>query len=144
MKLEKILLSFVAIVVGLVAAGAAFYLYQMTKTLPTQKNQPAAVTTKTSPTPSAENGNILSLDSPKDEQVFSDKQISISGKTMPDATIIITTEDADQIVKPASNGNYTLSQTIPDGTSILYITAIFSDGSEKKIMRTVTYSTENF
>lgn len=144
MKLEKILLSFVAIIVGLVAAGAAFYLYQMTKVVPTPKAQQQVSGAKTSPTPSLDSGNILSLDAPKDEQVFSEKQVTINGKTMPDATVIVTTEDTDQIVKPASNGDFSITQTIPDGTSIMYVTAIFADGSEKKITRTVTYSAENF
>src|SRR5438105_2475636 len=101
MRLEKILLSFVAIIVGLVAAGAAFYLYQMTKVLPAQKAQPVVVSPTTSANPSPDTGNILSLDSPKDEQVFDNKQLTINGKTLPDATIIVTTEDGDQVVKPA-------------------------------------------
>ncbi len=144
MKLEKILLSFVAIIVGLAAAGVAFYIYQMTKVLPAQKTHPVTLSPTAAPTPLSDSGNILSVDSPKDEQVTGIKVITVNGKTMPDATIIVSTEDSDQVVKPASNGDFSLTQTIPDGTSIMYITAIFADGQEKRLMRTVTYSTENF
>ena len=144
MKAERVFLSFVAILVGLVAAGVAFYLYQMTKTLPEKKAEPLGITTKTTPSPTPDKTNILSIASPKDEEVFSKKVISINGKTAPDATIIVTSETTDQVVKPATNGDFSLTQEVPDGTSVLQITAIFSNGEEKTVSKTVTYSTENF
>jgi len=144
MKAEKIILSFVAILVGLIAAGVAFYFYQMTKTLPSQKSQPLAVAPKTTPTPVPDTGNYLTLDSPKEEGVFNTQVINVSGKTAKDATIIVTSENGDDVVKPATNGDFTLTSTIPDGTSLLLVTAVFSNGEEKRVSRTVTFSTESF
>lgn len=145
MKAEKVILSFVAIVIGLVAASAAFYFYQMTKTLPSDESKvPIAANKKITPSPTPDRGNFLTIDSPSDEAVFDKKIISINGKTEKDATIVVTSEDADQIVKPAANGDFSLTQNIPDGTSIIYITAIFSNGEEKQVTKTVTYTTETF
>lgn len=144
MKAERVILSFVAVVIGLIAAGAAFYFYQLTKVVPQDKARPLDVNSKTSPTPIPDNSNLLVVDSPKDEEVFNKKIITISGKTRSDATIVVTAENTDQVVKPASNGNFTLTQTILDGTTIIYITAIFPNGEEKTVIRTVTFSTENF
>lgn len=145
MKAEKVILSFVAIVIGLVAASAAFYFYQMTKTLPKEKAQiEIAANKKVTPSPTPDRGNFLTIDEPTDEGVFDKKIIAINGKTEKNATIIVTSEDADQIVKPAANGDFSLSQNIPDGTSILYITAIFPNGEEKQVTKTVTYTTETF
>jgi cytoskeletal protein RodZ len=143
MKAEKIILSFVAVFVGLVAAGIAFYLYQTTKTVPPE--QPKTVTSKTvNPTVAPLDSNMLSVETPKDETVSDKKVIGVSGKTVKNATIIVSTQDSDQVVKPADNGDFSLSQLIPDGTSILQIAVIFPNGQEKKITRTVTYSTESF
>lgn len=145
MKAEKIILSFVAVLVGLVAAGFAFYLYQTTRTLPPEESVPVTINPQTSPAvPTQSDSNVLTIDSPKDEEVFDKKVISIKGKSVKGATITISTLETDQVVKPADNGEFTLTQSIPDGTTELRITAIFPDGQEKKVTKTVTYSTESF
>lgn len=144
MKAEKVILSFVAVIVGLVAAGIAFYLYQMTKTIPPEKNQTIAVKTKVSPTPTPRNENFLTVENPKDESVSANKTINISGKTIPNSTIIVSTENNDQVVTPSGNGDFTLSTTVGEGTNLIQITSVFPNGEEKKVLRTVTYSTESF
>jgi len=144
MKTERVILSFVAVVIGLIAAGAAFYFYQLTKQVSPDESKPLGTISKKILSPTPESSNLLTLDSPNDEEVFDKKVITIKGKTRSDATIIVTSENTDQIVKPASNGTFTLSQTILNGTTILYITAVFPNGDEKTITRTVTFSTEEF
>lgn len=144
MKAEKIILSFVAVVIGLIAAGIAFYLYQMTKTIPASKNQTLSVQNQISPSPTPNTQNFLTVENPKDESVTASKTITISGKTEPGATIIISTENNDQVVNTAANGDFTLTNTIGNGTNVIQITAVFTNGEEKKITRTVTYSTESF
>jgi hypothetical protein len=144
MKAEKVILSFVAIFVGLVAAGIAFYLYQLTKTIPADKSNATAQSAKMTPSPTPDNGLFLTVESPTDEQVFSKKVVPVSGKTAPGSTIIVSTEDGDQIVTPATNGNFSLSQSIPNGTTLMQITSIFPNGDEKRVTRSVTFSTESF
>lgn len=144
MKAEKVVLSFVAVLVGLIAAGIAFYLYQSTISIPTSKTKPIAIVPSPTLAPLSDKNHLLQIDSPKDEAVFGKKLITVSGKTVSDAIITVSTEDSDEVVKPAGNGNFTLTQAIPDGTSIIQISAIFPDGTEKKVMRTVTFSTESF
>lgn len=145
MKLEKVILSVIAIIVGLIAAAIAFYLYQMTKTLPETDNKPISVNnTINTPTPTPNDDNFLTIDNPKDESVFDTKTIKVSGKTMPNSTVIVSTEGNSQVVTPAQNGDFSLNETIGEGTSVLTITAIFPNGDEKQIMRTVTYTTSNF
>lgn len=143
MRAERVILSFVAVIVGLIAAGAAFYLYQMTKVIP-DKDKTLTLVPKVSVSPTPDNANLLTVDTPKDETVTDKKVITISGKTRSDATVIITSEDNDEVVKPASNGNFSVTHSIPSGTTIIYITAVFPNGEEQTITRTVTFSTENF
>jgi len=144
MKTEKVILSFVAVFVGLIAAGIAFYLYQSTKTVPTDQTKPSAIQVTKAPTQPIAGTDTFTIDTPTEQQVFDKKLITIKGMAVKDATITVSTDDSDQVVQPADSGSFTLTQTIPDGTSIIEFTAIFPDGSEKKIDRTVTFSTKNF
>lgn len=144
MKAEKIILSFVAIIVGLAAAGIAFYLYQMTKTIPPSQNRALSVKAQITPTPTPNTQNFLTIENPKDESVTDSKVIPVSGKTDPGATIIVSSENGDQVITPTADGSFTLKSIIDNGTNIIQITAVFTNGEEKKITRTVTYSTESF
>lgn len=143
MKSERIILSFVAIFVGLIVAGVAFYFYQMTKVVSEPEKDKTTVA-KSPPTPTPDKNLFLSIESPKNEEVVAKKIITVAGKTVPDATIIVSSETEDTVVKPTKSGDFTLTQTIGDDGNLLQITAVFPNGEEKKVYRTVTFSTENF
>lgn len=144
MKAEKVVLSFVAVLIGLIAAGIAFYLYQATKTVPNQQPKNLRIVETPTPAPLSDKAHLFKIDNPKDEAVFAKKLLTVTGQTVDGTSIIVSTEDDDQVVKPTSKGDFTSTITIPDGTSVMQFTAIFPDGTEKKITRTVTFSTENF
>lgn len=144
MKAEKVILSFVAVLIGLIAAGIAFYLYQTTQKPNSPQIKNIAIVPSPTAAPLSDSEHLFKIDNPKNEGVFDKKLIKVSGKTVKGATIIISTEDGDQVVTPAGNGDFTLTQTIPDGTTIVQFVAIFPDGTEKKETRTVTFSTETF
>lgn len=139
---EKIVLSIIAVFLGLIVTGGAFYIYQMTKTI-AEPTTDTPVVTK-APTPTPQNATYLIIENPADEAVSDKKIITISGKVSPGATVIVSSENADQVVTPTEKGTFTLSHTIADGVNLLHITAIFKDGSEQTVTRTITFSTEEF
>ncbi len=142
MKVEKVVLSFVAVLVGLLVAGVAFFLYQSTKTLSPNQIKGVSVT---SPSPTPKLSTFLTVDSPQDESVVTSKTITISGKTTGDATILLSTPTTDTIVTPvASTGTYSTNATLQDGENEITLTAIAPNGDEIKKQFTVTYSTESF
>jgi len=141
MKAERIILSLIAIFVGLLVAGGGFYIYQMTKQIPQDKAD--TITIKSHATPTPRSNNYLVVDSPKDEAIVSSKTITISGKTVPKSTIIVSTESSDEVVEPAQSGSFSLTQTIND-VSLISITAVFPDGTEQTVQKTVSYVTEEF
>jgi hypothetical protein len=142
MKSERVILSFVAIIVGLVVAGVAFYFYQMTKTVSEPETQ--TITQDKNPTPTPDKNLFLTVETPKDGEVVDKKVVSVAGKTVASATIVVSSEIEDKVVKPAKNGDFNVTQTIGDGANLIQITAIFPNGEEKSVNRTVTYSTESF
>ncbi|MBI2032945.1 MAG: hypothetical protein HYT10_00530 [Candidatus Levybacteria bacterium] len=141
MKAEKIFISFIAVVIGIIVAGVAFYIYQSTKILPPSNTKPLSVT-KPSPTPPTT--IFLSLEQPADEDVVDKKVITVSGKTTKDATVVVSTPVADQVVTPTSTGSFSTTVTIDDGGNQIEVTAIGANGEEATQTRTVTFSTESF
>lgn len=141
MKTERVVLSFIAVIFGLLVAGVAFFIYQSTKTIAPSKITPITIT---QPTPTPSSNVPLTIDQPANESVVKTKSITISGKSSPNSVLVLTTDTDDQVVNPASNGNYSITTTLSDGTNQATITAIAPDGLETKKTITITYSTEEF
>ena len=140
MSREKVILSAFAIVVGLLVALSAFYLYQRTKQIDTQKIKPISIVSTPTPKPSV----FLKIDTPGDEKVFDKKIISVSGKTVSGAIIVILSENSEEVLNPTANGDFTTTITLENGENLIQITAIGPDGQDSTVERTVTYSTESF
>lgn len=142
MKKETIFLSLTALVIGLLVAGGIFFAYKyMTK--PADKKG-TIITLDPTPTPISSNSEELMLSEPEDESVVEKKSISISGKTVPGSTVIVSSENDEQVATPADNGNFSLTTTISEGANIIEVISILPSGEERKVIRTVTYSTESF
>ncbi len=141
MKKERIVLAFIAALIGLLVAGVIFFIYESTKSIsaPQTKNNPIT-TKKENP-----NANIfLTISKPIDESVVGSRVVEITGKTKPDATIIILTPLDQKIVAPTSSGNFSTTVNIDSDQNIIEITAILRNGEQQKVLRTVTFSTEKF
>ncbi|HSW97158.1 MAG TPA: hypothetical protein VLF89_05015 [Candidatus Saccharimonadales bacterium] len=143
MKLEKFVLSIIGIFFGLLVAGSAFYFYQKISNHPTDKKMIPLNTTKT-PTPSPTPSFFVNIDSPKDESVTDNKTITISGKTIPTATIIISTGATDQVITPSSEGAFSTTATIDTDENQIIVTAIAPSGEQVQKTITITYSTQEF
>lgn len=141
MKFEKILLSFFGVVIGLVVAGVGFYFYQSTKVIP-QKNVKII---KLIPSPTQNPSAIyLALDNPQDETVTNNPTITISGKTVPNGTVVINTATTDQVVPASATGSFSTTATLTNDENRIIVTAIASTGEETQKILTLTYSTEDF
>lgn len=141
MKKEKIILSLIAVIIGIFVAVGMFFIYQSTK-----KINPTELKTITvgnaSPTPSS--GLFLTIDSPKDEEVVSNRNLQISGKTVPDAKIVILTADNEEAAVPSKDGSFSTGINLSTGENIIEISATSPNGEIVKVKRVVSYSTENF
>lgn len=141
MKKERTVLAVIAIIIGLIFAGIAFYFYQYTKILPQSKSNPILVK---APSPTPTSSIFLSVENPSDEKLSDKKVISVSGKTNPDAIIIILTKSDYDVFKPSSTGNFSTTINISDGVNVIRITAIAPNGEEQVVYRTISYTTEDF
>lgn len=141
MKQERVILSFIAVLIGLLVAGALFYFYQSTKVIPTSNTD---TTNLSSPTPTEKPTIFLSLSKPENESVVTSKTLSIQGKVNPDATVIIITDSGQEVISPSAQGDFSTTVTIEEGQNLIEVRAILPNGETTKVERTVTYSTEEF
>jgi hypothetical protein len=141
MKKEKLILLFIATLLGLVVAGVLFYLYQTTKIVSTPSTK---TITLASPTPTVIPSISLTLDRPKDEEVVSEKVLIVSGKTQSNATIVILTDSSEDVITPSADGKFSTTVNLEDGENILEVTAIAPNGESIVIKKTITYSLEEF
>src|SRR4051812_8134696 len=109
MKTEKIVISFIAVFVGILFAGIAFYLYQSTRVVSSSQTKTVAISP---PTPTPKATIYLSLETPAEGEVFDKKVVTISGKTTPGSLVVISTDVDDQVVSPSVIGNFSATATI--------------------------------
>lgn len=141
MKKEKIIMSFAATLIGLLVAGIVFYLYESSSKIAPKATKTISIA---SPSPSPTQTIFLTIDSPKDEEVFTQKTITISGQTTHDAIVSIISKNSQDIITPSQNGDFSTTININDGQNIIEITAIDESGQSAKVTKTVTFSTEEF
>lgn len=140
MTKEKIILSITAVLIGLLAASAVFYFYQGTKVIPIDKQKTVLIKPSPTPKPSV----LLVIDEPTDEKIYDTRVIKISGKTDPDALIVILTENSEEVLNPTKNGDFSTTITLENGANLLEITAVGKNGDTNTIERTVSFAAENF
>jgi len=141
MSKEKVVLSFIAVVLGILVTGVAFYLYQATKTIPPSKIKTIKIL---SPSPSPKSSIYLTIKEPEDEKVVGKKVVTVSGTTQKDATIVVLSPVDEDVVKPSGTGDFSTTINIDDGQNNIEITAISPNGEEITVTRTVTFSIEEF
>lgn len=141
MKKEKVILSFIATLIGLLVAGIAFYIYEVPKTITPPNIKTVSIV---SPSPTITPSIFLNLNEPKDEDVVNKKIITVSGKTIADATVVILTDTSQEVVSPSIDGAFSTTINIENGQNFIEISAIAPNGESTRLTRTVTYSTEEF
>lgn len=142
MKTEKIVISFIASLIGIIAAAGAFYFYQTTKVI--SPNDIKTITLSPSPLPTSEATIFLTIDTPANEEVTDKKIITVSGATSPDAVVIITSALSDQVISPSQNGSFSTTLILDNDQNEITITAVSPTGEETTVVKTVTVTSETF
>jgi|WetSurMetagenome_2_1015567.scaffolds.fasta_scaffold407275_2 hypothetical protein len=143
MKKEKLILSFIAVLFGLLVAGISFYFFQNTKTPISNKNNTKIISiSPITPTPAPTISLIL--DKPKDEEVVDSKVLAVTGKTQSNAVITIITDSSEDVITPSETGQFSTTVNLDEGQNILEVISIAPNGESVSIKKTVTYSTEEF
>ena len=141
MKKEKVILSFIAVAVGLLCAGIAFYFYQSSKVIPPSKTKTVSVAI---PTPTIKPSQFLIINEPTDEEVVDNKTVTVSGQTTAGSAVAIYTDSTQQVIQPSQTGTFSTTVTIGSDENLITITSFAPNGEEQTVHRIVTFSSEDF
>lgn len=136
---ERVLIIFIAIIIGLIVTTLIFLLYQQTKTMPqkapgvSQEKEKGLKTT-----------SYLIIDEPSNESITTKRTLQVKGKTKPNELIIVSTNQEDVVAKPTSDGKFTVSVTIAAGANKIITRSISPNGQEAIDTRVITFTTEEF
>lgn len=140
---EKILIIFVASILGLLITTIAFYIYQTTKSTTADKKLENPIV-KQENTPSPQSAGSLIIDEPKEDSVTDKRTVQIKGRAQPGSTIVVSSNTEDIAGQTADSGAFSFSIDIEAGVNKIITRAIQPDGSEIQDLRIVTFSTEEF
>jgi len=93
-------------------------------------------------TPQAESSEIsLTVLSPEDNFLSDEEEIAVSGKTAPQAVVVILYQEGEKILEADQNGDFSTTITLAGGDNQIEVAAYDEAGSEIKKSLTVVYST---
>lgn len=141
MRKEKITLSVVAALIGILVAVVGFFFYQSSKQVNPSEIKEIKIET---PGPTPQSNLFLVIDRPIDEEVVNKRIIAVSGKTVPGAKIVVLTQSNEEAAIPARDGSFSTDITLDKDENIIEVSAITPNGEIIKVKKVVTYTTEDF
>lgn len=141
MKKKKIFTTFLILLIGTLFALGGFYLYQQSKVIKPSKIKKIVLE---EPSPAPDSSIFISVAKPEDEEVSTTRSLTISGKTIPNAKIVILTPTTQEAGVAAKDGSFSTDINLDEGENIIEISAVADNGETAKIKRTVIYTTEDF
>jgi uncharacterized protein YpmB len=142
---ERIIIVFVAVVIGLVITTVGYLLYQSFQNPISQdpENTPQTVSQPTlSPTPDM--SFYVTLSEPKNESLTDKRTITVKGNTNPGNTVVISSNQDDVVAEPKDDGTFSTTITINAGSNIIIARAMNASGDVVEQSTVVTFVAEDF
>ncbi len=85
--------------------------------------------------------SVLEVTEPQDGSISNKEGITISGKTLPEATVVIVWEEGEDILVADEKGLFEAEITLVGGENLIEVTAYAENGDQETKTITVVYST---
>src|SRR3989344_2997108 len=141
---ERILIVFIAGILGLLITTAGFFIYQSTKALPSDQPKSKTKIPLTLTTPFPTQLVALTINEPKEEAIVTNRSVAIKGKTDPQNTVIISSNQEDIVATPSKTGEFSATITIDAGINKIITQVVTPKGESFQDERVVTYTAEDF
>lgn len=86
--------------------------------------------------------NVLTIDSPKDESVVDQQNISVAGQTLPGAFVVIYINEEPIITTADSTGSFSVTAGLATGANLISVHSVDEGGNEVVAEVVVSYTTE--
>lgn len=144
----------IAILIGLlIGFGLAAGFWSKTKTssiklgfLQKNNQQKNDNITTVTPKPTIEKDKEVQLKiiNPENEIVHEEEDLTVQGKTNPNATVVVIWEEGEDILVANDDGSFETKITLIGGENKVKVTAYNDNGDKTSQTLTVTYSTADF
>lgn len=111
------------------------------KSSTTEISPTPATSDEITPTPETNSNKQLTIDSPEDNSIVSVSKINITGITVPNSIIIITTSSNSFNNKSDESGKFDIPIELESGANFIKVTSIDSEDNQTEIPLIITYST---
>lgn len=125
----------VILLIGLSFIGGLHYLLNVQY----QSHSPAFLT---NPVTSAPKSLILQVSDPDDDSLVFKSRLLLSGKTLPNLAILISTGETSQVITSLADGRFSSSINLKEGPNKISLTVFSPVGEEKTVVKNVYYSLE--
>lgn len=143
---ERIIIVFVAVIIGLVLTTVGYLIYQSFQTPSTPPTDTTTTKseqqTQLSPTP--DKSFFITITEPQPESITDKRTVTISGTTNPGNTVIISSNQDDVVAEPKADGTFSTSITINAGPNVIIARAMNDNGESVEETRVVTFVSEDF
>lgn len=127
-----ILSQITILIVGLAFIGWLYFFLQ----------EPSKIPSNSSPITTEPASLTLEVNSPEDDLLSFKDEILVSGKTQAGSTVLISTDDNDQIVKTSSTGAFSADFPLELGVNNITIAVFDESGDSRTVEKMVYYSKE--
>lgn len=141
MRKEVLIAIVIGFALGLIITYGVWTANKALKETAPKKEAPAQKTEEQLPTPTSTPQDLLIITSPEDNFLSNKEKIDVSGKTFPQATVVILYEEGEKIIEADEEGNFQSEITLVGGTNEITISTYDKDGNEVSKTLTVVYST---
>jgi hypothetical protein len=94
-----------------------------------------------SPDSGTSSANLI-ITQPEDSTVFSNNSVTIKGSTIPNATVVLTSDEDEQVTLAGSDGTFEQDLTLASGPNNIVVTSYDDKGNQNTQKMTLVYSTE--
>jgi hypothetical protein len=123
------------LIVGLAFLGGLYYFLNIKDQRPA-----SSLSSSGNPLTAAPTTLILDLSEPDDGMLVFDKTLTISGTTLPNLSVLISSDSGDNVVVAKPNGSFSTDFPLTLGINNITITAFDKTGNQKQLTRTIYYN----
>jgi hypothetical protein len=137
MDKEKILTIFLGLLVGGLLAGGYFASGKLLPLLNGKKQETITINTKPKSSP-VKTASLLTLSSPEDFSNVTTGTITVSGKTLPEARLVVFANADEKIATASADGNFSFDIKLESGDNEIVVTAFDPNSNlQTSLKRTV-------
>ena len=139
-KKEVTVAVIIGLIIGILVVGGILRARSAISDMKAPENITKTPSPSQSPSPEGNNGELFLSLITIDNQVVNTPTITVTGKTLPDAYVVLNSEKGDYIIVPNDLGTFSQEITLVKGANTIVVTVYEENGNKKEQTLTIVYT----